>query len=102
MSAPLSRPLEITGAHIYGKGNIMKRILQVAVVAMSFGAAVAYAQQRESAHDMDGLSVAQASAGAERVQREEPAARSSRPSMYDISGLAGSGSFPSRGGPIDD
>jgi hypothetical protein len=78
----------------------MKRILQAAVVAMSMSAAAAYAQQTEMVQANDRIEVAQASTGAERgaVQREA----SRKPSMYEISGLAGEGSFPSRGGPLDD
>ena len=88
----------------------MKRIVQIAVVAVSFSAGAAFAQQEQQlpqAADSSAetyISVAQASQNAEpmSMQREAPAAKARKPSLHEETGLAGEGSFPSRGGPQDD
>lgn len=85
----------------------MKRIVQLAVVALSCSASLAWSQQEEITQAQgspESVSVAQASTSAERasIQREEPIANPRKPSMHEMSGLAGEGAFPSRGGPLDD
>ena len=85
----------------------MKRIVQLAVVALSCSASLAWSQQDEATQAQaspEALNVAQASPGAERpsIQREAPIASARKASMHEMSGLAGEGAFPSRGGPLDD
>ena len=84
----------------------MKSIVRMAVVALACSAGAAWSQQEErsQAQEAQAVSVAQASPSAEHgtIQRAEPVAKSRKPSMHDMSELAGDGAFPSRGGPIDD
>ena len=84
----------------------MKSIVRMAVVALACSAGAAWSQQEESSQtqDVTAVSVAQASPRAESgsIQRDEPVAKSRKPSMHEMSGLAGEGVFPSRGGPLDD
>jgi hypothetical protein len=86
----------------------MKRIVQMAVVAVSFSAGAAWSQQdqqKPQAADSSAdthISVAQASQNPEAaIQREAPV-KARKPSMHEDMGLAAEGSFPSRGGPLDD
>lgn len=86
----------------------MKRIVQIAVVALSCSAGAVFAEQeRETPQAADNemyISVAQASQNGEAVsiQREAPAVKQRKLSLHEEIGLAGEGAFPSRGGPLDD
>lgn len=103
-SAPLAPPFH-NGA-ILPKGYIMKRIVQVAVVALSCGAGAAWSQQGETQQSGQGadapVTVAQAGATSERPIGAREVDRSRELSVYEMSELAGQGSFPSRGGPLDE
>jgi hypothetical protein len=83
----------------------MKRIVQLAVVALACSAGSAWSQQEQVPQAMERteapISVAQAS-GAQQptVSREEAAPR--KVSLHEMSGLASDGVYPSRGGPQDD
>ena len=106
----LRRPATKLTARFFRKGYIVKRIVQIAVVALSFSAGAAFAQQDQQmpkAADSTAdtyISVAQASQNAEpmSLQREAPVVKARKPSLLEEIGLAGEGSFPSRGGPLDD
>ena len=86
----------------------MKRIIQVASVAIACSAGAAWSQQSDeqvaqaSQSALAAVDVAQSSPGAEHPALSREETRSRKVSLHDMSDLAGDGVFPSRGGPLDD
>ncbi|HEX2830214.1 MAG TPA: hypothetical protein VHP37_27995 [Burkholderiales bacterium] len=81
----------------------MKRIVQVAMVALACSAGAAWAEQsQEQKPQAQEEQVAQVSTGSERIGAPRQEAQPRKASFHEMSGLAGDGYSPSRGGPLDD
>lgn len=83
----------------------MKRIVQLAVVALACSAGAAWAQQDQQTQAQgsgESVAVAQAGPASEGSAVSRGEAQSGKLSFHEMTGLAGDGYIPSRGGPLDD